>query len=231
MSTRLPQFAAIFVVATVSYAAAPKATIPDLIVEKHIPEGCFPDAVHYIRQLAVVRPDIKAEVITVNVDDARGKFCHILALLTDTAGNMYVRDEYYGVMPLRYVKSGSPMKRIESEAVETFDRQTKWLRSNGQKEVTEERISGPVKTPEAHLAAVRLLKSYLPDASIFLIDGKGVAVWHTSATTIQWYSPALGTETLERPAPKPGDRVITDSMIARAFADKAGITGRLDPLN
>lgn len=226
MFTRSTLVLGLFFTAAASATAASKCSIPDLIVDKHIPNGCYPDAVRYTRELAKVRPDVKAEVITIHVDDSRGKFDHILALLTDTDGQMYVRDEYYGVMHILVFKDKSE-KNISRLALEAFDNRTKYELRYGDKDMVRNRIIDHC-TPAEALAAIRLLKVYLPDASTFMVGDVGVAVWHTSPTQVQWYSTNLGTETLERPAPKPGDLVVTDCMIALAFAHKAGLAGTLE---
>ena len=212
----------VFALALVSVGYA-KTDIPDLIVSKHIPQGCYPDAVHYIRELAKVRPDVKAEVITVDVNDARGHFTHILALLTDSDGQMYVRDEYYGVMHILVFKDKS-LKNISRLAVEAFDNRTNYELRYGDRDMVRNRILEASTRADA-LAGITVLKEYLPDASVFMIGDVGVAVWHTSPTQVQWYSTKDGTLTLSRPAPKPGDKVITDRMIAVTFARQAGLRG------
>ncbi len=101
MNTLSRTLVVLFSLAATAATAHATTLPPALPAAQHVPLGCVPDALIYVENLASERPDVRAELLAVEMRHPDGKRePHTVVIITDASGKQWMRDEYFGVLAL-----------------------------------------------------------------------------------------------------------------------------------
>ena len=189
------------------------APIPSLLCRTHAPNDCVPDALSYMHQLAVLRPELKTELLRVH----RGREEHVMTLITDPNNNLWVRDEYcMAVMRLDFKGPKTDLTKIGQEALRVYESETRWEYSGpGNYEPPRPVCNGR----QDRIKAVQHIQRLIPGSQSFIAGDVTLNVWSEpkgAAGNFRYhvYIPEKGTEEIEIPQPVP--EIVVASTIAKA---------------
>lgn len=153
-------------------AAAASTPPPALPAAQHVAYGCVPDALVYIARLAEARPDLRAELIAVEMrhpDGAREP--HTVVIVSDSSGKKWMRDEYFGVLAL---PPGTPAAALPALAARTLARHGEAIAKKNPRALPQ-RVRA--HTREQRTAAALAVAEMIPDSQLFWSNGEVVAAW------------------------------------------------------
>lgn len=162
----------VFTLSAATAAAAASTPPPALPAAQHVPLGCVPDALVYIEQLATRRPDLRAELIAVEMRHPAGaREPHTVVIVSNRSGRTWMRDEYFGVVEL---PRGTPASALATVAARTLARHGEAIAKKNPSALPQ-RVRA--HTREQRTAAALAVAEMIPDSQLFWSNGEVVAAW------------------------------------------------------
>ena len=192
-------------------ATATVAVPPALLAQHHVPYGCVPDALRYVEKLASARPDLRTELISVEMRHPDGKRePHTVVIITGAEGQRWMRDEYFGVLAL---PPGTPTAALPAVAARVLATHGESLAKKNPRAIPQRMRAN---TREQRNAAARTVVEMLNAARLLHTGAETIAAWR-DGNDYYVYSAAHGTAraTVSEPAP--------DNAVYAAIAARLGL--------